>query len=262
MRSPPSAAGIFSATFSMPATISDRVPVQARAIALMPEVTPLNNVRNGAMNSCTREAMSSSWVLKLLSQAEVLSIRVPKSTSARRLMKRSTHSEPWTKASDNPLASVSRRPSWSICAMVSPSSFSLFLTWSSAPALAMRLRKSAAVSPRLLTRPVRVLMAFAAAPSELRPISSTSALMTSRPSLPLLARSCSCAAFLPVTLASMSHTGTPRSTSCRISSVCSFCFAQAWPTAVVMPSRRSMPPPSFSDWSSIAFSDPSIGSRP
>ena len=91
MRSPPSAAGIFSATFSMPATISDRVPVQARAIALMPEVTPLNNVRNGAMNSCTREAMSSSWVLKLLSQAEVLSIRVPKSTSARRLMKRSTH---------------------------------------------------------------------------------------------------------------------------------------------------------------------------
>ncbi|MDF5999597.1 hypothetical protein P4050_14475 [Pseudomonas aeruginosa] len=31
------AAGIFSATFSMPATISDRVPVQARAIALMPE---------------------------------------------------------------------------------------------------------------------------------------------------------------------------------------------------------------------------------
>ncbi|MCY1297817.1 hypothetical protein D9M70_472700 [compost metagenome] len=128
--------------------------------------------------------------------------------------------------------------------------------------MAMRPMKPDHRSVRLLTRPDRRDMFAAAEPWALRPISSIRALITSRPSLPLVARSCSSVVFFPVTLASKSHTGTPRSMSCRISSVCSFSFAQDWPRAVVMPFRRSMPPPSFSDWSVMACRVPSIGSSP
>ncbi|MNC42013.1 hypothetical protein D3C75_908100 [compost metagenome] len=88
-------------------------------------------------------------------------------------------------------------------------------------------------------------MLLAAAPDDWAAISFISAAMVSRPSLPASESFCSSAVFLPVTCSSSCQTGTPRSISCRISSPCSFCLAQAWPRAREMPCTSSNPPPSL-----------------
>lgn len=164
--------------------------------------------------------------------------------------------------SDTDCANASRSPLSASASVVASRFSSGSLIESRAPDWAIWSRNCAQVSLTLLTTPPKVCICASEAPPAERPISAISALITSRPSSPADDISRNSMAFLPVTFASSSQTGTPWLISCRMSWPCRRCAAHAWPRARLIPCRDSCDPPNRADWSAMACRVPSIGSRP